>query len=298
MNPQQTKKPSSTGAHRASLASASTLIDDAAQVALMRAAYERCEPEMLALPTSSVLTHGIDVFGVLAAVAAGVPRIEAMHVELAALPGLDLARVRALDDYRLAAAWSHQTYLASTRPPPPLSPIYVEGLALRDTLLADLRTLARRGLVDAAVVKRIANRAGYRNVAAGLLASAGVLRGAWDTVSARCAAQQHEVDRAVVLADQIMATVGERALGPARVSAAFDLRQRAFTLLLQVYEEARRGVGYLLAGRSEVTEVAPSPYAYRAAPVKAKPPVTAPEPSASAPAPQTTPPPSEAVAAA
>jgi hypothetical protein len=94
------------------------------------------------------------------------------------------------------------------------------------------------------------------------------------------AVQVAELDTAETLADRLLTAVGNREQGPAVVAESAAIRQRAFTLFLQAYDDARRAVAYLRWRREDAATIAPSLYAGRgtgrrkAAPQPEPPPAT------------------------
>src|SRR5690606_26364868 len=107
---------------------------------------------------------------------------------------------------------------------------------------------------------------GYRDLAEDLIALVNLYRGHWPLIANRTAITMDEIEHAESLAAQLVIAVGERDLVPVARSAAMEQRERAFALLVEAYNDARRAVLYLRAYDGDADEIAPSLYAGRTRP--------------------------------
>lgn len=227
-------------------------------------AFERHVSEMQALSPEELVPINVDMFTALAMVAAALPRLRRMRSRIAALAELDISHIDALDDLRMATAYAHQNYLSASAPVESLPASYQRALTLRDTFLLDAKALVQRGFLDGALVAPFKGMTGYRNVANDLLGLAGLFGNHWPTIETHTGVRREELDEAAVLYDQLTAGVGEHQLAPTRVAAASNMRQRAFTLLVRSYDQARRAVSYLEWDAGDAEQIAPSIYTGRA----------------------------------
>jgi hypothetical protein len=82
-------------------------------------------------------------------------------------------------------------------------------------------------------------------------------------VEGKCATTLAELNRGEQVAAGILRAVGLKEQGTALVAATSDIRTRALTLLLRVYDSARRAIGYLRWNENDADTIAPSLYAGR-----------------------------------
>ena len=149
--------------------------------------------------------------------------------------------------------------------------------------------LSKRGLIDGARLKELKGPQGHRNLAFDLLALVAMMREKWTELQGRTGIQAQELDTAEVLGDRVISGVGAREQGPAVVVAAADKRQRAFSLFVKAYDQARRAICFLRWDHGDMDTVAPSLYAGRGGSKRRGPETSevAPTPPAAAPAPVT-----------
>jgi hypothetical protein len=136
-----------------------------------------------------------------------------------------------------------------------------EAIPLRSNLLGDAEALARRGLLEQAVVEQIRSGQGNVDIANDLVALSAVFSTNWATVSGKTAATEKEIKRAGELGPLLLAALGVREHGtaPGPVEAT-DRRVRSFTLFTRAYDENRRAVFYLRWHHGDANEIVPSLY--------------------------------------
>jgi hypothetical protein len=226
--------------------------------------YARLLPELQALSVDELLVINVDIPSVVATTLGALPEIRALRAEIEKkLPDFDLAAFDKLEDYAFTLTHAHTRYVSATQPSDDLAAITEEGTTLRDTLLGDATTLARRGLVDGNRLKDVKTVPGYKNLATDLGVLADVLGDSWEKIQGKTGTDRAELDRAMRLQHRLMRVVGLREQGPAVVAAATDMRMRAYTLLARTYDQARRAVGYVRWDVGDVEKIAPSFYAGR-----------------------------------
>ncbi len=227
------------------------------------AAFVRREVEIRAVPTDALAPINIDVITSMATVLGALPGLRELRPTIAMLPAFDLAAFDALEDYTMALGATHSRWMIATAPREALPELGAAAVEVRDTLVADATALARRGVLDGQLVANFRSGVGYRAVVRDLMGLTALLRDAWDTVSRLTALEESELVAASNLADRIVGALGERALGPAHAAESTLVRQQAFTLWMNAYNQARRAVAYLRWDQGDADKIAPSVYAGR-----------------------------------
>jgi hypothetical protein len=86
----------------------------------------------------------------------------------------------------------------------------------------------------------------------------------WSAVEGKSPLTLPQLNEYAGKAVELLTSIGLKEQAPAAVGEAASVRQRAFALFIKPYEEARRAVLYLRAGRGDGDDIAPSLYAGRA----------------------------------
>jgi hypothetical protein len=233
-------------------------------------AYELALPEMLALPESELVTINLDVPAVATATLGAWPEIAAFGEQVKALPGFDASQFGKVETYALATVYAHGQFMMASAPAVVLPELSEKALAARQVLLADAMALATRGLVDGGPLRELKGPIGYRNVSMDIVALVGLFRKHWPQISSKTALTSAEIDTAEKVADDLLYAVGRRDQAPVVVAAATETRQRAFTLLVKAYDQARRAIGFIRWDKGDIEDIAPSLYAGRIAPKSRK----------------------------
>jgi len=233
----------------------STAQSDASEFA---AGFQRVEAELRAVSERELLPINIDVPSAVATVLGALPALKALRSTFAQLLGFDVARFDKLRDYTLALGHTHAMFRAAAGPNGGLADLFGQVATLRDMLQADALALAKRKIIDEAQVKKLRSGNGYKNVAFEVVGLIGLLRERWQAIQGRSALQPDELEHAGVLAQQLVTAVGVREQAPVVVGAASLLRQQAFTLFMNAYDDARRAVAYLHWNDGDADSIAPS----------------------------------------
>lgn len=229
------------------------------------AALKRLEAELAAIPLRSLRKVNLDVPSTVARVLGITSRMNELRPEIAKhTPTVDLARLAKLEDYAFALQEAHIGCMIVGRNSSDELPALGEAAeSWRSLLRRDALTLAHRGLIDAGRLAQCKGLTGYRNVATELGAYVAVLLDAWPKIEGRSAITMDELTRARAVADTVLQYVGARDQSPEARNAALELRDRAFTAMVDVYEEARRAVVFLRWYDEDADSVVPSLYAGR-----------------------------------
>jgi hypothetical protein len=129
-------------------------------------------------------------------------------------------------------------------------------------LLSDATALAKRGVLDAQKLRELKGGPGYKNIAFDLLTLVAMFRDKWSVLEGKTLIQPKELKDAQMLADRLISAVGEREQTPAQAIEA-ERRQRAFSLFVKAYDQARRAISYLRWEQGDVDSIAPSLYSGR-----------------------------------
>ena len=227
-------------------------------------AFDRILPEMLAINADRLRSVNVDVPTVVARVLGAAPRVLALRVDIVRdAPLVEIKLLDNLEDYAYALQEAHVRCISVGKTPDELRALYDEGESMRTLLRSDGTAAVHRGFIDPARLKPCEGLTGFRNVATELSVLVNVMTGAWPKLQGRCGVTQEELVRARDVADALLQYAGLREQSPEARTAAVDLRERAFTLLVNGYEEARRAVLYLRWYQGDADIIAPSLFAGR-----------------------------------
>jgi hypothetical protein len=227
---------------------------------LAEEAFARRLPELVALARKDVLHINLDLPSAVATTLGALPRIRDLRPELEQVfRKFNFFLFDSLEDYALVLHHTHADYLVATRGTRCPPDILKEARLLRSTLQRCLVAFAQRGLVDPVKWKHLHGTAGHKNLATDLSVLAGVFRSAPALLRDYPAlASSADIERAAELARIILAVSSRRRAAPQTIAAAADLRARAFTLLVNAYNETRHAILYVRSEQGDADEIAPS----------------------------------------
>jgi hypothetical protein len=228
--------------------------------ALPADAYARVLPQLLGLNPDHLLQVNLDISSAIATVLGVLPKVRALRAQIAELPAFDMAAFDQLEDYALALSFAQTIYLMARRPPDDLQTLSDQASRMRAAMRADATVLATRGLINAEQLKGLKGRRGYKNVAQDLQILSSIFEDSWPKVDGKTITTLADAQAASRVATKLLRTVGVHEQTPERSKPARDLRTRAFTRLLRVYEDTRRALRYLSATPRKADEIAPSLY--------------------------------------
>jgi hypothetical protein len=225
-------------------------------------AFDKTKAARDALPNNALIPRTIDTAGAVSIALSAYPGMKSLEATIyGQIPGFDIAQFDAIEDY--ANALFHADGLvASTPDSGGASDLYEECVALRETLTSDLKALITRKLLDEKSLADINNVAGYRNVAVALMSLSTIAREHWSTISSKTALTMEEVEHARDLAGQLLTLASSRDKSES-IGEAAETRQRAATLLVNAYGEARAALAYVRRREDDVATIAPSLYGPR-----------------------------------
>ena len=176
-----------------------------------------------------------------------------------ALPEFNPESLDRLESY--AAALAHADVLCRQTPESSksLQRLAAEAIRVRNLLQADAVPLAARGLIDADALKAYEGTNGYKALAFDLQILVQILQQNWKRIEGRCALTRAELKHATNLAVDLLNLLSL----PSDITAARQIRARAFKLFTEAYDEVRRAVMWLRWREGDADKLAPSLYAKR-----------------------------------
>jgi hypothetical protein len=133
---------------------------------------------------------------------------------------------------------------------------------IRGRLLTTARALASYGLIDGERL-RVSKTTGYQHLAADVSVLVALFMEHWATLQHKTPETLASLNEAGGQALALLVAVGLKEQAPVKLGEAAQQRRRAFTLLIQAYDDARRAVLYLRAKSGDAAQIAPSLYAGR-----------------------------------
>jgi len=227
--------------------------------------FRRVEAEVRALPEDGLEPINLDVPTTVTTVLGAWPEILALRERVVALPNFDIGRFDKLRDYALALAHTHGVYRGLAAPPDGVVKLAEQLANTRDMLFADAMALAKRGVFDEARVAKLRSGPGYKNLAFDVVGLVQILRERWTDIANRTGVQQAELDQAAQLAQRLVTLVGLKEQQPVAANGVALLRQQAFSLLINAYNEVRRAISFLRWHEQDVDSIAPSLWSGRGA---------------------------------
>jgi hypothetical protein len=247
------------------------------------AAYERRLAEIKAVPEEKFASLNLDVVAAVATVLGALPTVRSLRDEMARIPQVDLALVDGLEEYAEAAGEANSRFVVATTPEEDIVALNDEGMTIRETLHSDALALAHRGLIDRSLLSKFEGLVGYKNVGSDLINWSNLMLGAWPAIQGKTALTLEEVQKAKHLGERLVRAAGLRDLGPTAMVEVARIRLQAISLMVDAYEEARRGIAFLRWREDDVDTIAPSLYAVRGRKHSSDNAKPAPEPAPAAP---------------
>lgn len=216
------------------------------------------------LAPNDLLPINLDVQMAVATVLGALPRLQYLREDIAAqLRSFDFEQFDAIQSYAEALAFAQTAYLAASEPSDALPRLVARASELREQLLADATALARRRLIDGKRLAELKGGTGYLNVGTDVAVLVHVLRECWNDIQSKSAIQASELDEAEQLYERITMTYAERTQPSNAAVAAARERQRAYTLMVNAYDQARRAATYLRWSQNDADKLIPSLWAGR-----------------------------------
>lgn len=227
------------------------------------AAYERRLAEIKAVPDDELRPLPLDVHATVATVLGALPEIRNLRDEMGKLAYLNLSFVDAVEDYAEATSEANSRYVTALTPAEDIVALNDAAVKMRETIRSDATALANRGLIDPARLTPFKGLVGYKNVGFELMDWATLMRDSWASINGKTALTAQEVQNAKHLGERLVRAAGLREQAPAVLADVARIRRQALSLLVDAYDEVRRGVLFLRWHQDDAETIAPSLYAGR-----------------------------------
>jgi hypothetical protein len=229
-----------------------------------RQAFEELAPSIAAVPTASLLPINVDVPTAVTTALAAASKVTAMEPELAkVLPAANHNQGRKVRAAALALMHTHVAHQVFVQPQEEFQTQLGRSQELRTKFHADISAAIARGVIDPKAIDDYRGTVGYKVVANDLMITTQVVRAHWKSLAGHTFITEEELAEAETLVARFLTNIGQRDQAPLRTSEASLTRQRAFTLFVTTYAEARRAVQYLRFHEGDAESFVPSLYAGR-----------------------------------
>ncbi len=230
----------------------------------LRDALDDVKAEALALDAESLRQVKVDIPSAAITVRGALPALHRLRAEVAAaFRGVDLAQYDRIELYTRALTQANGEYLATSGGVTEVPALTEQLKDIRTTLLTDMRTAARRKLIDPSHLDGLQGAKGAKNTATDVITLCALIRKQWAALDGRTGIALGEIDRAELLAEELQSALARAENADSGVAAAAELRQRVYTLFFNAYDEARRAVSFLRWREGDANELAPSLMALR-----------------------------------
>jgi hypothetical protein len=227
-------------------------------------AYKRLKPKLTAIPIERAVRIVFDVGLVVQTTLGVLPELEKLRPEIEQeCPRLSTTLI---PDLREAAyALAHLEALRRGSKGQPLGATVNDAVtrirSARDVLLADVQPLVARGLLDEKALLLTPGNS-PRNIAFDVLRLVNYLDENWATLAGKTLTTEQDLDAARVQARDLITSLGVRDNAESEEELSVT-RQRAMTLLMDIYEELRWAVRYTRRRAEDGDLIMPSLYSLR-----------------------------------
>lgn len=235
---------------------------------LVREAYERVKGDWAELEADQLLQINLEIQLAVQTILGAWPEIKAQRARIEALSSVDMQQFDKLEDYALALIHVQARFTMASKPSDDLDELVEQANKLRDTLYADAQALVHRSLFDPRKLSTLKGGNSYRNLATDLQALASELEAIFPNIQGKAGITLEELRIATQTATRLTRVVGVREQAPVVVAALVDERLRAFTQVINAYEEARAAIGFVRRREGDANEIAPNLYTANVVPRK------------------------------
>lgn len=223
--------------------------------------YELSLPAMRALDGTKLLVIKIPPLSVVTTVLGAKPKMDALRDQMVALPGFNAQAYDQMAQHAQALGYAEVRYQMVTKDASKLRQCGDETYEFRDKFRADADALIKNNLVDGSPLKACRHLVGYRNAAFDVQIYVRFFMDRLPDIDGKCAITRDVLKRADQVSAFLLRQVGLRDQGPEVICEAAEMRQRAFTLVVQTYDQSRRAVSFLRWQEGDADDIAPSLYA-------------------------------------
>jgi len=235
-----------------------TTIDTDHSNIIYRDAYGTEKARIEAVLAERLLAVNVDVGNAVTVVRGAVDKMRGLASKLeTAHPGFDEAHFTDLVQIAFALVWANGLSLIAEQPPPPLDALVALLMPARATLATDAAMLAKHGLIDGSQLDKLHNGPGYQNLHDDMVVLISLFRGHEDLL-AKTPTTLDDLAGFESKLGELGAALVVRLRRPELIEAAALMRQKAFTLFVELYDELRRIVSFLRWHEGDADEFAPS----------------------------------------
>jgi hypothetical protein len=224
-------------------------------------AFRASLPELLALPKDKLLVVNVDVKTAVCLGLAVPERLRPWRKRiLDELPRFDVNALDRLEQYAKALMHAQIEHTLARKRPTDIRALTEATQCRYRVLMNDARALAGRGML---APEKLAKLTGCRRRADRVLALAAlvsVLQTAWPRIEGKTALTLTELAQADEQAMQLMRALAYQKRPLEDLAKIAELRQRAFTVFVNAYTQARRAIQYLCPDEKAVEHTIPSLY--------------------------------------
>lgn len=227
-------------------------------------AYTALLPEIMAVPDDEALQINVDVMSAVTLVLGVLPELRALRSQIVHdLIHFDIERFDKLEQYALALSHADTRHRNTFPNKAAIAQLGDELALVRDRLYGNAASLASFGLIDAQHLQNCKKESGYQAVARDILTLCDAFRQSWKAVEGKSPVTLQTLSDAGRRALELLSAVGVREQGPISTSEASLLRQKAFRLFVDAYEDATRAIHYLRYKHRDADDIVPSLWAAR-----------------------------------
>jgi hypothetical protein len=222
-------------------------------------ALARVRGELELLDQQKLMRFNVDARSASDTVLNALPRLcELRPLVAKELPAFDLKRFDRLEDYALALSFTDEAVRNEAPAEDHRASLREVATDLRNTLRDDAKVLAQRQLIAAAEFAELKGGTGFRSLAHDLELLRRVLQGNWSRIDGKSAVTKKDLQAARRMSKDLLGVLAGRESAAPGLANALDLRQRAFTVLAQVYDETRAAIVYVRRHQRDGAMIAPS----------------------------------------
>jgi hypothetical protein len=215
--------------------------------------------EIKAMDPANVRELNVEVFTAMPRLLAALPRVAALTDDIKKVVPQDLLpELQKLESLAYAVLDAQVRCMSTGKSPEQLRALGEEGDAVRRLLVIDAAALVARGLLSADRISGCTNQPGYKAVASELSVLTSVMSSVWPQIQGKCGITLEELKRGQAIAEALVAYLGSREQSPESKAEAMDVRDRAFTLIVDRWDEVRRAVSFVRWKQGDLEEIAPS----------------------------------------
>jgi hypothetical protein len=230
-------------------------------------AYDAILANVDAMPETEVRHVNVDIPRAVSVVLGALVPMRALQADIEReIPAHPIGSLHQLEQLALGAWYAYLLALPETGDLSAVTRLTEEGAPLREGLLVGAEALAARGILDPVTVAEIRSGQGNLDMANDLVALSALFTVHAEAVKGKTAVTEAEVARAASLGPELLAALGtRRRVGAAAARKSAERRARAFTLMVDAYDDCRRAVAYLRWKQGDADEIAPSIFDTRSA---------------------------------